>query len=64
MPTLPKDYRFLEQVLSNRVLNGQTVEFDLRKPLQVLAEMKKTEEWRPERSSERYLLFLNLRSRQ
>ena len=36
---------FLEKLLSNPVLDGRTVRYDLKKPLLVLAEMKGNEGW-------------------
>jgi hypothetical protein len=36
----------LEFVLSNPVLDGVTLRYDLRKPFSLLAEMKKNPEWR------------------
>lgn len=36
---------FLNRVLSNQVLNGLTVEFDLKKPFQALMRMRQSEEW-------------------
>ena len=48
---------FLEQLLSNPVLNGTTVEYQIRKPFVTLSEMKQDENWRREwDSNPRYLL--------
>lgn len=38
---------FLDKILSNPVLNGANIEFNLRKPFLVLAEMARKENWRP-----------------
>lgn len=42
---------FLEQLLSNPVLNGTTVEYQIRKPFVTLSEMKQDEKWRRRRDS-------------
>src|SRR5690606_15467685 len=48
---------FLEQLLSNPVLNGTTVEYQIRKPFVTLSEMKQDKEWRRGRdSNSRYSL--------
>lgn len=39
---------FLEQLLSNPVLNGTTVEYQIRKPFVTLSEMKLDQKWRRE----------------
>lgn len=36
---------FLEKVLSNQRLRGSTVEFDLRKPFQVVSQMQRNSKW-------------------
>ena len=36
----------LDQILSNRVLNGVTIEYEIVKPLRVLSEMKSDQKWR------------------
>lgn len=36
---------FLEKVLSNQTLRGTTVEFDLRKPFQVVSQMQRNSKW-------------------
>jgi len=40
-----KRREFLEKVLSNQVLNGKTVEYDLRKPFGTIAKMGGNAEW-------------------
>ena len=42
---------FLDRLLSNPRLNGETIEYDLKKPLFVLAKMNQTSDWRPQRDS-------------
>ena len=42
---------FLDKVLSNPVLNGANIEFTLRKPFAVLAEMAQNDNWRPQGDS-------------
>ena len=43
----PQDRRrFLELVLSNRLLRGLTVEYELKKPFKILAEMREEGDWR------------------
>lgn len=44
---------FLKMILSNQVLDGTNIRYDLRKPFAVLAEMNKTEEWCPPPESRR-----------
>jgi predicted site-specific integrase-resolvase len=39
---------FLNELLSNPRLRGRTVEYDLKKPFAVLAEMAKKQDWRPQ----------------
>jgi site-specific DNA recombinase len=41
----------LDKLLSNRVLDGVTVRYEIIKPLRTLSEMKTDEEWRRERDS-------------
>ena len=43
--------QFLEDVLSNAVLDKTTVRFELKKPLVMLAEMARSEEWRTRKDS-------------
>lgn len=47
---------FLNKVLSNPVLDGLTVRYELKKPFAVLLEMSKKEDWRPLRDSNSCLL--------
>ncbi len=39
--------QFLDELLSNRVLDGTNVRYDLKKPFATLVEMKENENWRP-----------------
>lgn len=53
---------FLELILSNPVLDGPTLRYEMKKPFAVLAEMAKKEDWRSqrifvERTSAKWLLF-------
>ena len=41
----------LEKLLSNQVLDGPIVRYQLKKPFEILARMKETENWRPHRDS-------------
>jgi hypothetical protein len=55
----PEDRRdLLKKLLSNPVLDGRSVRYDLRKPFRILAEMRESEQWRGGRdslaSAERY----------
>ena len=47
---------FLDRLLSNPRLNGETVEYDLKKPLFILAQMNQTSDWRAQRESNLYSL--------
>lgn len=42
---------FLERILSNPVLDGPIVRYDLKKPFAVLARMRRDEDWRPQGDS-------------
>jgi len=42
---------FLEKLLSNQRLEGSKVRYDLRKPFQVLSDMREKQNWRPHRDS-------------
>lgn len=42
---------FLELILSNPVLDGPTLRYEMKKPFAALAEMAKKEKWRPLLSS-------------
>jgi len=46
---------FLDQILSNPVLDGANVRYELRKPFRVLAEMSEKGEWYPQPDSNRCL---------
>ncbi len=53
----PEERRdFLDSILSNPVLDGPTLRYDLRKPFALLSEMKGLEDWRPLRDSNSCLL--------
>ena len=43
--------QFLKLILSNQVLDGATIRYQLKKPLQTLSEMKGKSDWRTERDS-------------
>lgn len=47
---------FLKRVVSNPVLDGPTIRYDLQKPFAVLAKMSGNENWRPLRDSNSCLL--------
>jgi len=48
----PEERReFLGLILSNQWLEGLTVRFELKKPLQVLSQMAQKQNWRPQRDS-------------
>lgn len=47
---------FLEDILSNRWLDGSSVRYELKKPFGVLSEMAQKEDWRPLRDSNSCLL--------
>lgn len=38
---------FLKRVVSNPVLDGPTIRYDLQKPFAVIAQMSGNENWRP-----------------
>ncbi len=38
--------RLLEMLVSNPILDGKTVRYDLRKPFQLLSELKQAPDWR------------------
>lgn len=52
---------FLKMILSNQVLDGVTVRYNLKKPFAVLAAMKKTEEWCPGPDLNRHVSVTQLR---
>lgn len=47
---------FLDKILSNPVLNGANIEFNLRKPFAVLAEIAQKDDWRSQRDSNSRIL--------
>jgi hypothetical protein len=47
---------FLKRVVSNPVLDGPTIRYDLQKPFEVIAQMSGNENWRPHRDSNPGLL--------
>ena len=47
---------FLKQVVSNPVLDGPTIRYDLQKPFAVLAEMSQESDWRSQRDSNSCIL--------
>ena len=51
MQSISERKNLLDMVLSNPVLNGLNVEFNLRKPFDVLVEMKGNTEWRTRQDS-------------
>lgn len=42
---------FLNEILSNPVLDGPTVRYELKKPFRILSEMKESEKWRTRKGS-------------
>ncbi len=43
----PERLSFLKLILSNPTWDGQSVRYDLKKPFQLLCDMKQKENWRP-----------------
>lgn len=50
--------KFLKKVVSNPVLEGPTIRYDLQKPFVVIAKMREKENWRPQAAQLRNDCFL------
>lgn len=49
LPSPPERKKLLDDLLSNQVLDGPTVRYELKKPFKTLSEMKQDQNWRTER---------------